>query len=102
MNTIIAKIKKTIDECEKNGDMFNMPSLDRDDVWVTSKELEPKGSSLYRYEYHVDFADGNWIHIEYASKDKSRPFQIKPDRSVINVTCSDSSLNFSDAWDEKC
>ena len=101
MNRVIAIIKKSIAECEKNGDMFNMPSLDRDDVKITTKELEPKGSSLYRYEYHVDFANGNWIHIEYASKDKSRPFQNNPDRSIIEVTCSDTSFNFYDAWDGK-
>lgn len=101
MNRVIAIIKKSVVECKKNGDMFNMPSLNRDDVKITEKELEPQGSYLYRYEYHVDFANGDWIHIEYASKDKSRPFQINPDRSVIEVTCSDASLSFSDAWDEK-
>lgn len=101
MQQIIATIKKSIFECKKNGDMFSMPSLDRYDVKITTKELESKGSSLYRYEYHVDCAKGDWIHIEYASKDKSRPFQINPDRSVIEVTCSDASLSFSDAWDEK-
>lgn len=101
MKQVIAKIKKSISECEKNGDMFNMPSLERDDVKITTKELEPQGSSLYRYEYHVDFANGDWIHIDYVSKDKSRPFQINPDRSMIVVTCSDASLNFSNAWDEK-
>lgn len=101
MNRVIATIKRSISECKKKGYMFNMPSLNRDDVKITAKELESKGSSLYRYEYQIDFASGDWIHIEYASKDKSRPFQNNPDRSIIEVTCSDSSLNFIDAWDEK-
>lgn len=100
MKQVIEIIKHTISECENKGDMFDMPTLDRDEVTVTKNELEPKGSSLYRYEYHITFTDGGWIHIEYASKDMCRSFQVKPDRSVIEVTSSDSSLNFTDSWDE--
>lgn len=100
MKQVIELIKQKIAECEKNGDMFSMPSIDRSDVEVNKTELEPQGSSLYRKEYNVKFADGGWIHIEYASKDRCRSFQVRPDRSVIEVTCSDSTLNFSDGWDE--
>ncbi len=100
MKQVIELIKQAITECKKNGDMFNMPSIDRNDVEVTEEKLEPKGSALYRDEYNVKFADGGWIHIDYASKDKCRSFQVRPDRSVIEVTCSDDSFNFSDSWDE--
>lgn len=100
MKQVIELIKQAIAECEKNGDMFKMPSIDRSDVEVLEEKLEPKGSALYRNEYNVKFVDGGWIHIEYASKDRCRSFQVRPDRSVIEVTCSDSSLNFSDSWDE--
>lgn len=100
MKQVIDIIKQAIAECERDGDMFHMPTLNRNDVSVTKNELEPKGASLYRYEYRIDFTDGGWIHIEYASKDMCRSFQVRPDRSVIEVTCSDSSLNFTDAWNE--
>lgn len=100
MKQVINIIKQKIAECEMKGDMFDMPTLNRDDVTVTKNELEPKGASLYRYEYRMDFTGGGWIHIEYASKDMCRSFQVRPDRSVIEVTCSDSSLNFTDSWDE--
>lgn len=100
MKQVIELIKQAIAECEKNGDMFKMPSIDRSDVEVLEEKLEPKGSALYRNEYNVKLVDGGWIHIEYASKDRCRSFQVRPDRSVIEVTCSDSSLNFSDSWDE--
>ena len=100
MKEVIELIKQAIAECEKNGDMFNMPSIERNDVEVIKTDLEPQGSSLYRKEYDIKISDGGWIHIDYASKDRCRSFQVRPDRSVIEVTCSDSSLNFSDAWDE--
>ena len=80
--------------------MFHMPSLNRSDVSVSEKDLGPKGSALYRNEYLVEFTDGGWIRIEYASKDQCRSYQVRPDRSVIEITCSDSSLNFSNAWEE--
>ena len=80
--------------------MFNMPSLDKADVKVTKANTGSHGSVLYSEEYKIEFDNGDWIHIEYESKDKMRTFQVNPDRSVIGVTCSDPSLVFSDAWDE--
>lgn len=101
MNQIIDLIKQTIARCERNGDMFIMPSIDRDDVRIKEIELAPSGSSLYHCEYQIDFDDGNWIQIDYASKDRMRTFQINPDRSEIEVKCSDPLLNFSKWWDER-
>ena len=97
----IEKIKEKIADCERKGDMFHMPSIDRKDVHITETELEPSGSALYHCEYKIEFSNGDWIHIDYASKDKCRTFQVNPDRSVIAVQCSDSSLDFSDGWDER-
>lgn len=78
--------------------MFHMPAVERSDVKVIKNELAPKGFLLYRYEYTIEFINGGWIHVEYVSKDMCRSFQVRPDRSVIEVTCSDSSLNFTNAW----
>lgn len=100
MKQVIQLIKQAVAECEKKGDMFKMPSLNRADVKESRKDLGSHGSVLYSEEYRFDFENGDWIHILYESKDKMRTFQVNPDRSVITVTCSESSLNFSDAWDE--
>ena len=100
MKQVIELIKQAISECEKNGDMFKMPSLNRPDVEETRTDLGSHGSVLYSEEYRFDFENEDWIIIHYESKDKMRTFQVNPDRSVISVTCSDSSLNFSYAWDE--
>lgn len=100
MKKVIEIIKEAVSKCETKKDMFKMPSIDRDDVKVVETELEPTGSSLYRCEYTISFDNGEWIKIEYASKDKCRSFQISPDRSVIEVTSSDPSMNFTYGWDE--
>ncbi len=100
MKQIIELIKNKAAECEEEGDMFHLPSIEREDVNVTATEMESHGSILFGKEYHIVFANGDWIHVVYESKDKCRTFQTKPDRSVITVTCSDPSLNFSDGWDE--
>ena len=70
MKQVINIIKQKIAECEMKGDMFDMPTLNRDDVTVTKNELGLKGASLYRYEYRMDFTGGGWIHIEYASRSR--------------------------------
>ena len=101
MKEVIEKIKDKIADCERKGAMFHMPDFNRMDVQITEKEIEPTGSVLYHCEYKIEFSNGDWIHIDYASKDKCRTFQVNPDRSVIAVRCSDSSLDFSDGWDER-
>lgn len=101
MKQIIEQIKEAIKEYEAKGDMFHIPNIERPDVNVKKTELEPAGSALFQCEYQIDFDNGDWIHIDYASKDKCRTFQVNPDRSVITVTCSNSTLNFSDGWDER-
>lgn len=101
MDQVIELIKQSIVNCEKNGDMFILPSLNRTDVRVTETEIGPAGASLYRCEYLIQFNSGEWIKIKYASKDKCRTFEINPDRSVVEVTCSDPSLNFTNSWDER-
>lgn len=52
-------------------------------------------------EFKINFPDGEYIHIDYHSKDKCRTFQINPDRSVILVKCSLPELDFTCSWDEK-
>ena len=100
MKQIIDLIKNKIAECKAKGDMFHLTNIDREDVKVTVTEIKSQGSVLCGDEYHMVLANGDWIHIVYESKDKCRTFQMNPDRSVIPVTCSDPSLNFSDGWDE--
>ncbi len=101
MKQVIEQIKEAIKGYAAKGDMFHMPIIDRKDVTVKETELEQSGSALFQCEYKIDFDNGDWIRIDYASKDKCRTFQVNPDRSVVNVICSDKSLNFCDAWDER-
>ncbi len=101
MKQVIEKIKEVIEDCKKKRVMFHMPVLNNSqDLNVVMKELEPIGAILYHCQYVISFGGGDKILIDYSSKDKSRTFQNNPDRSVIVVTCSDSSLNFTDGWDE--
>ncbi len=79
--------------------MFTFPTLDIEGVVVNHKSLEGDGATLYHDVYDIVLADDS-IHIDYKSKDKCRSYQVRPDRSVIVVTCSDPKYNFSDAWDE--
>ena len=101
MKQIIELIKNKIAECEAKGDMFRLPSIDREDVKVTVTDIDAHGSTLCGDEYNITLANGDWIHIVTESKDKMRTFQTNPDRSVITVICSDPSFNFTDAWDER-
>lgn len=101
MKQVIELIKETIAKCEAEGKMFNLPSLNRADVKAEMKDTGSHGSVLVSAEYSLVFDNGDWIHIIYESKDKDRTFQVNPDRSIIKVECSDPSLNFSNAWDER-
>lgn len=101
MKQVIEQIKAVIAKCKEEGKMFNLPSLNRDDVKVDRKDTGSYGSVLTSDEYNIVFDNGDWIKIIYESKDKDRPFQINPDRSVVTVTCSDPSLNFTGGWDER-
>ena len=101
MKQVIEQIKAAVAKCEAEGKMFHLPSLNRADVTVTHNDMGSHGSVLTSDEYLIEFDNGGWIRIIYESKDKDRTFQINPDRSIITVTCSDSSLNFTDGWDEK-
>lgn len=100
MKQVIEQIKQAIAECKKNSNMFKIPSFCREDVKITNTDTGSHGSALYRKEFNIEFDNGDWIYIEYESKDKMRTFQVNPDRSVIRVTCNDPSLDFSDAWDK--
>lgn len=98
MQTAIAIIKERISACKEAGDSFIMPPLDG--ATIEERELPTSGSILLHTEYEIHLANGGYIHIDYQSKDKCRTFQINPDRSYIDVTCSDPEFDFSDAWDE--
>ena len=100
MKQVIEIIKQTIEECKKQGKMFYLPPLNRSDVKANEIDTGSHGSVLTSDEYNIIFENGNWIKIVYESKDKNRTFQINPDRSIVTVTSSDHSLDFSDAWDE--
>ena len=54
MKQVIEIIKQAIAECERDGDMFHMPTLNRNDVSVTKNELEPKMAfSLHTSLFHL-------------------------------------------------
>ena len=101
MREVLELIKARIEECKSQGDTFCMHKIDRDDVHIEIKDLPTGGSALLHKEYDVRFDCGDRMTIDYQSKDKCRTFQINPDRSYINVECSDPDMNFVDAWDEK-
>lgn len=101
MKQVLEQIKVAIAKCKAEGKIFNLPSLDRADVKVDRIDTGSHGSVLTSDEYNIVFDNGDWIKIIYESKDKERTFQSNPDRSVVTVICSDSSLNFTDGWDEK-
>lgn len=101
MKQVIEQIKAAIAKCEAEGKMFSLPLLNRTDVKVDRKDTGSHGSVLTSDEYCIAFDNGDWIKIIYESKDKDRTFQINPDRSVISVTCSDPSLDFTYGWDER-
>ena len=92
-------IKEQISKCEQSCEMFDLPNIKN--VKVVVNDLPNEGADLLHREYKIDFPDGEYIHIDYHSKDKCRTFQINPDRSVISVKCSQPELNFEDSWDEK-
>ena len=92
-------IKEQLSKCEQSCEMFDLPNIKN--VKVVVNDLPNEGADLLHREYKIDFPDGEYIHIDYHSKDKCRTFQINPDRSVISVKCSQPELNFDDSWDEK-
>ncbi|WP_279149078.1 hypothetical protein [Segatella bryantii] len=53
MKQVIELIKQRISECKKSGDMFNLPSFNRDDVKVKTIEHETGGNVLYSCEYQI-------------------------------------------------
>lgn len=100
MEEIIKLIKDKISECKNEGEMFSLPYINIPGVTVVEEEGNTSGSVLVATHYRITLPDGNTIGINYQSKDKCRTFQVNPDRSYIQVTCSDSKFDFSDAWDE--
>lgn len=99
MEEVIEKIKEKIAACKQTGDMFNLPSLP-DSIVVMKTDVGSHGATLYHDEYHLVLPDGETIDVDYQSKDKCKSFVVRPDRSYIEVKCSDSTYDFSDTWDE--
>lgn len=100
MKRIIDIIKLQINECKNTGDMFEMPPLDMEGVSVIKESLKGDGSTLYHDIYDIDLQTGESIHIDYRSMDQCRCYQVRPDRSKIEISCSNPDYNFNDAWDE--
>lgn len=80
--------------------MFDLPEITNAKVEIN--DLPNERTDLFHREYKINLADGEFIHIDYHSKDKCRSFQVNPDRSVIFVKCSRPELDFGTSWDEKC
>lgn len=100
MKAILELIKERIAICAKNGDMFDLPLEVEQYVThhedIKSTNLILKGD-LWRLE-----KGGEWIEIEYCSKDKCRVFQVNPDRSYISIKGYVlQDISFSTSWDEK-
>lgn len=98
MEKIIDIIKARIEECKETGEMFSLPRIDGGRV--IDRELPCDGTTLLHTEYEIAAPDGGTITIDYQSKDKCRSFQVNPDRSYIEVKCSDPQYDFTDSWDE--
>lgn len=99
MEKMILAIKERIEECKASRSMFTMPSLNG--YTVSEEELQCSGSVLHHCVHTVSLPDGRTIRVDYQSKDKCKTFSVEPDRSCIQVVCSDHSNDFSDSWDEK-
>ena len=100
INEAIIEIKNKVAECERTGEMFDLPQIP--DATIVENEVPNEGADLLHKQYKISFSDGERIHIDYHSKDKCHTFQINPDRSVISVKSSRPELDFGDSWDEKC
>lgn len=99
INEAIDAIKNKVADCERTGEMFDLPAISN--ATIVEKEVPNEGADLLHKQYEISFPDGESIHIDYHSKDKCRTFQINPDRSVISVKSSQPELDFGDSWDEK-
>jgi len=90
------------EECKMNRDMFSLPSSP--EIAEVKTESCKDGRTLYGESIAVVFPNQGRIEIRYESKDACRTFQIRPDRSVIEVNVYDVNSNIlnkiSDAWDE--
>lgn len=100
MERIINIIKSRIAECKSSGNMFELPQMDFEGVTVTKESLKGDGATLYHDVYDIEMPNGEGIHIDYRSKDQCRSYQARPDRSKLEVKCSNPDYNFNDAWDE--
>lgn len=98
MEKIIEIIRARIEECRKTGEMFSLPQTDGGRV--IKRELPSGGATLLHTEYEIAAPNGGTIIVDYQSKDKCRAFQVRPDRSYIEVKCSDPQYDFTDSWDE--
>lgn len=100
MDDIIKLIKERIEECKRSGDMFTMPIIEG--AVVDECEGDGGGSIMAHTVFTVRMPDGRSVVVDYKSKDRSHSYHIEPDRSLIAITCSDHSHDFSDSWDEGC
>ena len=68
---------------------------------VRHEEIEPVGAILTGDFWRLEKED-NWLEIRYVSKDKCRTFDIRPDRSSIEIRGEiPQEITYSYAWDEK-
>lgn len=101
MEKVKDQIQNTIEQAKALGDRFPAPVIDRKDVRVEETKMRACGSTLYKRKYKIDFDNGGWILVEYASKAPTRTSGTTAKRSEVKVTSSDPALNFSDSWEEK-
>jgi hypothetical protein len=101
MKEAIEQIKEGINQSKSMGDRLPVPIFDRKDIHVLETKLRACGSTLFKRRYKIDFDNGDWIQIEYASKSPLQALLSRSNRSEVKVTCSDPSLNFTDSWEEK-
>ena len=101
MEKVKDQIQNTIEQAKAMGDRFPAPVIDRKDVHVEETKLRTCGSTLYKRKYKIDFDNGDWLLVEYASKAPTRTSATAANRSEVKVTSSNPALNFSDSWEEK-
>ena len=102
MQQYYEQILEQVESSKEKRIMFAIPATPS--MAHVSTESYSKDMVIYGEKIVVVFPNQGKIAIQYESKDQSHPFQMLPDRSVINIKMYDVKeclLNeFSDSWDE--
>lgn len=96
---IIQLIQKDINRCKHLGELFSLSPIRN--IEIEEIQNLVSGKILIHTTYTIIISQGQWIKIDYKSKDRCEAFRFKSDESNIQITCSNPLLNFIDTWEEK-